>query len=265
MKQTTLRDKLCNLITEMDQPLSTSFTYINTTCSNNSSVQSPPVVSHTRTPSSLDFSRIYRSENGLMKVRRSVSTFDCFMKANKIKKKIGKMNDDYFPCSKTFTTFNKPVVINSKIVNNTDFNKTILSYPISEQTGQESDTSDAMGWIRERQTYETLIKENIEYDIMVERYRKEWLDEIVSLMVDVVCSKEETIRINKQEYPQTVVKSRFLKIDSSHIEYIHFALGENASNVRNIRAFLITTIYRAPETTDNWYSAKVKHDMANWG
>lgn len=154
---------------------------------------------------------------------------------------------------------------NNTDYNNTDFNKTILSYPISEQTEQESDTSDVMGWIRERQTYETLIKENIEYDIMVERYRKEWLDEIVSLMVDVVCSKEETIRINKQEYPQTVVKSRFLKIDSSHIEYIHFALSENASNVRNIRAFLITTIYRAPETTDNWYSAKVKHDMANWG
>ena len=154
---------------------------------------------------------------------------------------------------------------NNTDYNNTDFNKTILSYPISEQTEQESDTSDAMGWIRERQTYETLIKENIEYDIMVERYRKEWLDEIVSLMIDVVCSKEETIRINKQEYPQTVVKSRFLKIDSSHIEYIHFALSENASNVRNIRAFLITTIYRAPETTDNWYSAKVKHDMANWG
>lgn len=127
MKQTTLRDKLCNLITEMDHPLSTSFTYINTTCSNNSNVQSPPVVSHTRTPSSFDFSRIYRSENGFMKVRRSVSTFDCFMKANKIKKKIGKMNDDYFSCSKTFSTFNKPVIINSKIVNNTDFNKEIAA------------------------------------------------------------------------------------------------------------------------------------------
>lgn len=81
------------------------------------------------------------------------------------------------------------------------------------------------------------------------------------LMVDVVCSKEPYIRINKQEYPQEVVKSRFLKMDSSHIEYIEFALRENTSNVRNIRAFLITTIYRAFETSDNWYSAKVRHDM----
>lgn len=127
MKQTTLRDKLCNLITEMDQPLSTSFTYQNTTCTNNSNVQSQSFVSHTKTPSSFDFSRIYRSENSLMKVRRSVSTFDCFMKANKIKKKIGRMNDDYFPCSKTFTSFNKPLLINSKIVNNTNFNKEIAA------------------------------------------------------------------------------------------------------------------------------------------
>ena len=85
----------------------------------------------------------------------------------------------------------------------------------------------------------------------------------MAIMVDVVCSDEPTIRINKQEYPHEVVKSRFLKIDSSHIEYIDFALRSNSSDVRNIRAFLITTIYRSFETADNWFATKVKHDMAN--
>ena len=103
----------------------------------------------------------------------------------------------------------------------------------------------------------------IDYDIISERYSKAWLDEIVAIMVDVVCSDEPTIRINKQEYPHEVVKSRFLKIDSSHIEYIDFALRSNTSDVRNIRAFLITTIYRSFETADNWFAAKVKYDMAN--
>ena len=117
--------------------------------------------------------------------------------------------------------------------------------------------------MRERRTYENLIKDNIDYDIMIKEFEKVWIDEIVELMVDVVCSKEPYIRINKQEYPQEVVKGRFLKIDSSHIEYIYFALQENCSNVRNIRAFLITTIYRSFETSDNWFSAKVKYDMAN--
>ncbi len=156
--------------------------------------------------------------------------------------------------------------------NDTDFNKTILSYPIENDDSiypsAPAQSPDMIRWIEERNTYEQLIKQNIEYDIIVKEYTAEWLDEIVELMVDVVCSKEPYIRINKQDYPQEIVKSRFLKIDSSHIEYINFALKENTSNVRNIRAFLITTIYRSFETADNWYSAKVKHDMAhpkeNW-
>lgn len=158
--------------------------------------------------------------------------------------------------------------------NYTDFNDTelsdteIISYPINRENENSVPLSakkgfDTIRWIEERQKYERLIKKNIDYDIISERYSKAWLDEIVAIMVDVVCSDEPTIRINKQEYPHEVVKSRFLKIDSSHIEYIDFALRSNTSDVRNIRAFLITTIYRSFETADNWFSAKVKHDMAN--
>ena len=149
--------------------------------------------------------------------------------------------------------------INNNKINNTDFSET----PILSYQDEDEQKPDAMRWIRERKTYETLIKDNIEYDIMVERYRREWLDEIVEIMVDVVCSKEQYIRVNKQEYPHEVVKSRFLKIDASHIEYIYDALKDNTSNVRNIRAFLITTIYRSFETADNWYAAKVNYDFAN--
>ncbi len=156
--------------------------------------------------------------------------------------------------------------INNTKENDTDISKTILSYPIEEECiipSAPAEKPDMIRWIRERNTYEQLIKDNIDYDIIVKEYGAAWLDEIVALMVDMVCSKEPYIRINKQEYPQEVVKSRFLKIDSSHIEYIHFSLKENTSNVRNIRAFLITTIYRAFETTDNWLSAKVNYDMKN--
>lgn len=147
--------------------------------------------------------------------------------------------------------------------NNTEYNNTensdteILSYPIGQKTEM-----DVIRWKEERQQYERLIKKNIDYDIIVNDYGADWLDEIVSLMVDVVCSREPTIRINRQDYPQEAVKSRFLKINATHIEYIYFALRENTSNVRNIRAFLITTIYRSFETADNWYLAKVNHDMA---
>ena len=159
--------------------------------------------------------------------------------------------------------------INNNKINNTDFNDNhILSHHGNGKDSIPPPPSDVVpidtiGWIRERKSYEKLIKDNIEYDILLEQYEKKWLDEIVEIMVDVVCSKEPYIRINKQSYPQGVVKSRFLKIDSSHIEYIYMSLKDNTSKVRNIRAFLITTIYRSFETSDNWFNAKVKYDMAN--
>ena len=163
---------------------------------------------------------------------------------------------------------------NNTYVNDTEKSYTerndteITSYPINRVNCNTSPSStgkgiDTMRWIEKRQTYEKIIKNNIDYDIIVNNYSKAWLDEIVAVMVDVVCSDEPTIRINKQEYPHEVVKSRFLKINSTHIEYIEMALRSNTSDVRNIRAFLITTIYRSFETADNWFSAKVQYDMAN--
>lgn len=154
---------------------------------------------------------------------------------------------------------------NDNNINNTDFNDTDINNPILSNhiENNKDEPLDAIGWMRERKMYEKIIKANVEYDIMVERFEKGWLDEIIAIMVDTVCSKEPYIRINKQDFPHEAVKSRFLKIDSSHIEYIHFAIKENCSNVRNIRAFLITTIYRSLETSGNWFSAKVNYDMAN--
>ena len=163
---------------------------------------------------------------------------------------------------------------NNTYVNDTEKSYTerndteITSYPINRVNCNTSPSPagkgiDTMRWIEKRQTYEKIIKNNIDYDIIVNNYSKAWLDEIVAVMVDVVCSDEPTIRINKQEYPHEIVKSRFLKINSTHIEYIEMALRSNTSDVRNIRAFLITTIYRSFETADNWFSAKVQYDMAN--
>ena len=146
-------------------------------------------------------------------------------------------------------------------INNTENSNTelsynkIISYPINQNE------NDMMRWIEDRKNYERQIKENIDYDIISEQYDKKWLDEIVTLMVDIVCCNEPYVRINKQDYPHKTVKERFLQINSTHIEYIYFSLKNNVSDVRNIRAFLITTIYRSFETMDNWYSLKVNYDL----
>lgn len=112
--------------------------------------------------------------------------------------------------------------------------------------------------LEEREAYLKLIKENIEYDCQTE---KEMVDELVAIMLDVVCSTSDTVRVNGEDLPHEVVKSRFLKLDSSHINYVLTALKKNTSEIKNIRAYLITALYNAPTTIDSYYTAWVNHDM----
>lgn len=110
----------------------------------------------------------------------------------------------------------------------------------------------------ERSEYLGIIKENIEYDYQTEN---EKINEIVEIMLDVICSTKDTIRVNGEDMPHEIVKSRFLKLDSSHIDYVLTSLKKNTSEVRNIRAYLITALYNAPTTIDGYYTALVNHDM----
>ena len=117
--------------------------------------------------------------------------------------------------------------------------------------------------MEERRTYEAIIKENLDFDLLCEdnRYEQERLQEIVDIMLDAICSQSPTIRINGEDMPQQVVKSRFLKLTSMHIEYVFDTMRDNPSDIRNIRAYLLTTLYNAVLTMDNYYSAKVNHDL----
>lgn len=119
---------------------------------------------------------------------------------------------------------------------------------------------DEMDMIDERSNYLELIRENIEYDCFEEK-EQEQVDELVEIMLDVVCSTKETIRVNKEDVPHEVVKSRFLKLTYEHIDYVLLALKRNTSDVKNIRAFLITTLYNAPTTMDAFIKSLVNHDM----
>ena len=121
--------------------------------------------------------------------------------------------------------------------------------------------------MRERESYRELILENIEYDILIqnERMDRDRLDELVDLMVDTVCSRRETIRIAGDDYPAEVVKSRFLKLNSSHIEYVLDRMRENTTYVHNIKKYLLAALYNAPATIDSYYTSLVSHDMYGSG
>lgn len=145
--------------------------------------------------------------------------------------------------------------------NNTDINNT--DYSDTDNKSFNSFLSER-GNEGERETYRTLIKDNIEYDILLERNSgsTDDIDEMVELMVDTVCSKKPYIRVGGDNKPQAVVKSQLLKLNSEHIAFCIDCLKENTTDVKNIRQYLLTTLYNAPLTISNYYGLKVQHDMA---
>ena len=122
---------------------------------------------------------------------------------------------------------------------------------------------DGMDRMDLRARYEEISRDNLELDILSQERRFDIarVNEMVEIMLDVVCSTRPTICINGEDMPQQVVKSRFLKLNSSHIEYVLHAMNECPSDIRNIRAYMLTTLYNASLTMDNYYSALVNHDL----
>jgi hypothetical protein len=110
-------------------------------------------------------------------------------------------------------------------------------------------------------TYRQIILDNVEYDHMVQRYGRDRMDEAVELMLETVLSKRDYIRIAGDDFPKEIVKSRMLKIDSTHLEYVFDCIDKNTTKVRNIKAYLLTSLYNAPATIDTYYRAEVNHDM----
>lgn len=150
-----------------------------------------------------------------------------------------------------------------KDLSNTEESNPVLSPSKSPRS------SERMGqdWMRERENYRDLILQNIEYDHLIQYHQldRDRLDELVELMVDTVCSHRETIRIAGDDYPAEVVKSRFLKLGSSHIEYVLDRMRENTTYIRNIKKYLLSALYNAPATINSYYTSLVSHDLYGGG
>ncbi len=120
---------------------------------------------------------------------------------------------------------------------------------------------DGMDRMELTDAYREIIRENIEYDILAERHGKQRMDEALELMLEVILSKRPYIRIAGDDFPREAVRSRFLKINSSHLEYVFDCIDRNTTKVGNIKAYLLTALYNAPATMDSYYRAEVNHDL----
>lgn len=137
-----------------------------------------------------------------------------------------------------------------------------LSHPSDQRDG--SDRSDLTDMVKK---FQSQVRNNIDYFELSEGYETniEQLDEIIDLMVETLCSARPTISVAGDSLPASLVKERLLKINSQHIEYVMNSLKANTTPVRNIKRYLLTVLFNAPATIDNYYTAQFQHEYYGGG
>lgn len=117
--------------------------------------------------------------------------------------------------------------------------------------------------MRIRASYEDYFREVLNLDLLIQEspYEKETLLGILDLLVDTCCSTKATIRIGGDDKPASVVKSQLMKLTMEHIQYVQKCLMDNSTKVRNIRQYLLTTLYNSPMTIQPFYQAWVNNDL----
>lgn len=155
---------------------------------------------------------------------------------------------------------------NDTYYNNTDLsdndrNNIHLINPLSEEIKRQNGRMDGMDVIN---AYTAIVKDNIDYDTLIQECRlgdQQYIDEMVELIAETISFKRENMFIGNVEYPYQFVKNKLLKVDSSHIQYVLECLHDNTTKIRNVRAYLLTSIFNAPSTINHYYQAEVNHDL----
>ena len=167
------------------------------------------------------------------------------------------------PTQEKPTQLNKDKTITQKTITDS---LTIDSIPSDSSRPSVLDALEAKRkeeMVRDMNVYREIIKENISYDYLLEDlpYDHDRLEEMLELIVETVCSTKKYIRVAGTDYPAEVVRARMLKLDMEHIKFVFDCLKENTTKIRNIKQYLLTTLYNAPTTIGNYYSALVQHDL----
>ena len=152
-----------------------------------------------------------------------------------------------------------PVEVKKIDPNYTDMNHTETNY-----INQENNKIPPTDVIDDANAYVDIIKENINYagymrspDLEI----REMYDELFQVICDVACVKRRTVNVGGQEYPYELVRSRFLKLNNSHLEYVMECMKHTTTKITNIKAYMITALYNAPATMNHYYQQEVQHDM----
>ena len=125
-----------------------------------------------------------------------------------------------------------------------------------------SDESEKM---KNRELLEEYFSRSLEIELLLRLYPddEDTLYQIVDLLVDTCATNRKTLRIAGDDKPAEVVRSRFMKLNADHIRFVLKCLAENSSPIRNMKQYLLASLYNAPTTMQLSYQNQTNHDLAN--
>ena len=137
--------------------------------------------------------------------------------------------------------------------NNTEMNET---YPFN------SEETDGMS---QREQLEKYFSQSLEVELLLRLCPddEDIIYQIVDLLVDTCATKRKMLRIAGDDRPAEVVRSRFMKLNADHIKFVLKCLAENSSPIRNMKQYLLASLYNAPTTMQLSYQNQTNHDLAN--
>ena len=174
-----------------------------------------------------------------------------------------------YPSSENPTTGN-PLTENPLSENPTEQN---IDIQITDKQNTDSSSTDSFlpsapaakrepPALSDGRTEREMIREQIEYDYLVDPGNRAQLDELVELMVEVAMNRSPTIRFSREaEYPAGYVQDRFRQLTRDHIEKVLDGIRENTTRVWNTRGYLLSALFNATSTLDNHYAMLVNHDF----
>ena len=124
-----------------------------------------------------------------------------------------------------------------------------------------SDESEKM---KNRELLEEYFSHSLEMDLLLRLYPddEDTLYQIVNLLVDTCATNRKLLHIAGDDKPADVVRSRFMKLNADHIHFVLKCLAENSSPIRNMKQYLLASLYNAPTTMQLFYQNQTNHDLA---
>lgn len=159
---------------------------------------------------------------------------------------------------------------NKNKYNNTEYenNRISIRSIVSDQTSEPSVTH---GYAAEQELtpvsditgYRAVIRDQIGYGYLLQSHplEAETIDGIVEIILEVMLSRRPKLHVAGESYPVNFVQERLQMLTIDHIEYVLECLKKSTSKVRNIKSYLLTTLFNAPATISSYYQAEVNYDL----